>query len=84
MLTKQTTEKEIKTNVGREKQNPRLKNIIINRIHLPQHSNSYQATGNEANPHHPGTIQKFRLQIGNKMLETLYLVLKINQNNRSN
>ena len=63
---------------------PRLKNIIITRTHLPQHSNSYQATVNEANPHHPGTIQKFRLQIGNKMLETLYLVLKINQNNRSN
>ena len=63
---------------------PRLKNIIITRIHLPQHSNSYQATGKEANPHHPGTIQKFRLQTGNKMIETHYLVLKINQTNRSN
>jgi hypothetical protein len=27
------------------------------KIHLPQHSNSYQATENEANPPHPGTIQ---------------------------
>jgi hypothetical protein len=35
---------------------PRLKNIIITTI--PQHSKSYQATGNEANPHHPGKIQK--------------------------
>jgi len=30
---------------------------IYKKIHLPQHSNSYQATENEANPPHPGTIQ---------------------------
>jgi hypothetical protein len=41
----------------REKKIPGLKNIIITRIHLPRHLNSYQATGNEANPHHPGQFK---------------------------